>query len=188
MGNAQSNYQLFLLYSKTEEKKDVVAAYKNLQKALVMGVTYWDQLHEYFKENFDVLCPVFCEMRNPPSMVDRTNKTEMENLHEAYISEIRQNFSSALGKDRMYKRPCGSVNDNQIWMLGVLVKYMVKQVLRMSHTDFLKAMKEDLGPILGDTGLWAIKNYLTRQTEKGKDEKKKMARVAHDLVSKYLES
>ena len=57
----------------------------------------------------------------------------MENLHEAYITEIRNNFMSALGKDRMYKRPCGSVNDNQIWMIGVLVKYMIKQVLRFDH-------------------------------------------------------
>ena len=42
MGNAQSNYQLFLLYSKEEEKKDLVRAYRNLLKAVQMGVTFFD--------------------------------------------------------------------------------------------------------------------------------------------------
>ena len=45
-------------------------------------------------------------------------------------------------------------------MIGVLVKYFVKQVLRFDHRDFQRAVNIDLGPILGDTGLWAIKNYL----------------------------
>lgn len=95
---------------------------------------------------------------------------------------------AALGKDRMYRRPCGSVNDNQIWLLGVLLKYFIKSVLRFDHADFVKAIKEDLGPLLGDTGLWALKNYTQRQMEKGNEEKKKMARVATDIVTKYLES
>jgi len=86
----------------------------------------------------------------------------MENLHEAFLNEISTSFMAALGKDRMYKRPCGSVNDNQIWMIGVLVKYLIKSVLRFNYTDFLKALVEDLGPLLGDTGLWAIKNYMQR--------------------------
>lgn len=42
--------------------------------------------------------------------------------------------------------------------------------------------------MLGDTGLWALKNYLSSQTLKANDEKKKMARTAIDLVSKYLET
>jgi len=33
------------------------------------------------------------------------------NLHEAFVNELRTNFMAALGKDRMYKRPCGSVTD-----------------------------------------------------------------------------
>ena len=188
MGNAQSDYQLYLLYSKVEEKKDVVKAYKHLFKAVSMGVTFFDELTKYFKENYDVLCPVFCEIKKPPESIDRENKEEMENLHEAHIAEIRNSFMTALGRDRMYKRPCGSVNDNQIWMIGVLVKYLVTSVLRMNHSDFVKAIKEDLGPILGDTGLWALKNYQTRQAEKGKEDKKKMVRTAIDLIEKYNES
>ena len=148
----------------------------------MMGVTFFDQLSQFFKDNYDELLPVFCEIRKPPETVDQSNKQEMENLHEAFLNEISTSFMAALGKDRMYKRPCGSVNDNQIWMIGVLVKYLIKSVLRFNYTDFLKALVEDLGPLLGDTGLWAIKNYMQRQTLKGNDEKKKMARVASDLI------
>ena len=49
-------------------------------------------------------------------------------------------------------------------------------------------MKEDLGPLLGDTGIWALKNYMQRQGERGNDDKKKMGRVATDLVTKYMET
>ena len=45
-----------------------------------------------------------------------------------------------------------------------------------------------MGPLLGETGLWALKNYQVRQADKGNEEKKKMARTASDLVTKYLES
>ena len=41
------------------------------------------------------------------------------------INDLKNGFMSALGKDRMYKRPCGAVTDQQIWMLGVLVKYLI---------------------------------------------------------------
>jgi hypothetical protein len=60
--------------------------------------------------------------------------------------------------------------------------------MRFDHKDFMRAMRTDLGPILGDTGVWALKNYLTLQTVKGNDEKKKIARNAIDLLSKYLET
>ena len=68
------------------------------------------------------------------------------------------------------------------------MKYFVNQVLRFNHRDFMHAIRQDLGPLLGDTGLWAIKNYQTYQAEKGNEEKKKMARTAYELVQKYLES
>jgi len=44
-------------------------------------------------------------------------------------------------------------------MVGVLVKYFVKNVLHFNHTDFITALRVDLGPVLGETGLWAFKNY-----------------------------
>ena len=72
-------------------------------------------------------------------------------------------------------------------MVGVLVQYLVKQVLHFDHADFMKAMKEDVQPLLGEVGLWALTNYCNRQKEKGKLEKKKMGTVALDIVKSYLE-
>lgn len=58
--------------------------------------------------------------------MDRNDETQLVNLHEAMVNDMKTTFMAALGKDRMYKRPCGSVTDQQIWMLGVLTKYFVK--------------------------------------------------------------
>lgn len=128
----------------------------------MMGVTFFDQMNEYFKDNYDVLVEDFLKVRKPGADVSKEVKQEVLNLHEAHVNELKTNFMAALGRDRMYKRPCGSVTDQQIWMLGVLTKYLVKQVLNFSHIDFLTALRVDLGPILGETGLWALKNYQQR--------------------------
>ena len=186
LGNAQSNYQLFHLYSSVEEKKNPALAYKNLVKAVSMGVTFFDVLNQFFKDHYDVLAEDFVKSRKLDFAGEK--KENVINLHEAFVNELRTNFMAALGKDRMYKRPCGSVTDQQIWMIGVLVKYLLTQVLHFSHTDFMTAVRVDLGPLLGDTGLWALKTYQDRQAEKGNDDKKKRARTAIDLITKYLES
>ena len=89
----------------------MVKAYKQLTKAVSRGVTFYDQLHEYFKDNLAALGPVFCEIRNPPETVDRNDQIQLENLHEAMINDQKQQFMAALGRDRMYKRPCGAVTD-----------------------------------------------------------------------------
>lgn len=115
-----------MLYSTCDEKKDLVKAYKQLFKAVTRGVTYFDQLHAYFKENIDALSATFCEISAIPATVDRNDKAQLENLHEAMINDLKTTFMAALGKDRMYKRPCGAVTDQQIWMIGVLLKYFVK--------------------------------------------------------------
>ena len=60
--------------------------------------------------------------------------------------------------------------------------------MRFDHKDFIRAVRTDLGPILGDTGLWALHNYQSIQAQKGNDEKKKLARNAIDLITKYLET
>lgn len=70
---------------------------------------------------------------------------------------MKNDFSASLAKDRLYHLPCGFINDQQIWMLGVSINYMVNNVLRFDHKDFLKAMRVDLGPVLGHTGLWALR-------------------------------
>lgn len=48
-------------------------------------------------------------------------------------------------------------------------------------------MKEDIAPLLGELGQWALTAYSNRQKEKGNMDKKKRAGVAIDLVKSYLE-
>lgn len=86
-------------------------------------------------------------------------RQDILNMHDAGLGEIKSTFSNALSKDRMYHRPCGFINDQQIWMLGVQIQYLLQKVLRFTHKDFMKAMKEDLGPVLGDTGVWCLKQH-----------------------------
>jgi hypothetical protein len=111
MGNAQSNFQLFLLFSREEEKKDPRIAYKHLIKAVTMGVTFFDEMNAYFKDNYDLISPDFIKVRKPAADPTAEVKQEILNLHEAYVNELKINFMAALGRDRMYKRPCGSVTD-----------------------------------------------------------------------------
>jgi len=42
MGNGQSYFQLFTLYSTVEAKKDPVKAYRQMIKAVLNGVTFFD--------------------------------------------------------------------------------------------------------------------------------------------------
>ena len=67
-------------------------------------------------------------------------------------------------------------------MIGVQLRYLVKQVLRFDHIDFLKSLRVDISPILSEVGLLVLKNYELRQKDKGKQEKRKMTQVAIQLV------
>lgn len=60
-------------------------------------------------------------------------------------------------------------------------------VLNYDHKDFIKAIKIDLGPVLGDLGLWSLNNLLElAKARKDNDLKKKYA-VMIDIVEKYLD-
>ena len=161
-GNGQSAYQLFIMYSSVPSKKNTIKAYRFINKAVQLGVTHFEEMDKFFKANFDVLKPEFAKIRTPPESL--TGKQEIENLHDAYLSELKETFSAKLEKDRMYQRQAGFVTDQQIWMIGVLCKYFLRKVMHFSHEDFMTAFKVDLGPLLGDTGLWALKNYEERMT------------------------
>ena len=191
-GNGQSYYQLFLIHSGRKDQdqkyKDPVKAYQNLVKALQMGVTFFEDAITYFKEHYDVLAPVYVKTKSLPVEVKEDTKKDIINMHDAFISELKVGFSGALGKDRLYHRPCGFLNDQQIWMLGVQIQYMVDSVLRFNNKDFLKAMKVDLGPVLGDVGLWALKLNLDQAKEDKNAELKKKLNICIDIVEKYLES
>ena len=58
-------------------------------------------------------------------------------------------------------------------MVGVNVEYLVKNVIRFDHSDFMKALKEDLGPVLGDLGLWSLKCLKDQAMENGNNDLKK---------------
>ena len=40
-----------------------------------------------------------------------TSRKEIENLHDAYLSELQEGFSTKLSKDRMYNRAAGFITD-----------------------------------------------------------------------------
>jgi len=73
-------------------------------------------------------------------------------------------------------------------MIGVLMKYFLNKVMHFSHDDFMTAFRVDLGPLLGECGLWVLKNYEVRMSDKGRDDKKKLARNAIELITEYLEN
>ena len=109
-------------------------------------------------------------------------------MHDAFVNEIKVDFSAALSKDRLYHKPAGFINDQQSWMIGVQMNYFVEKVLHFSHNDFLLTMRTDLGPILGYTGLWALKRLGIYAKEDGNAELKKKVAVSTELIEKYLES
>ncbi|TNV72802.1 hypothetical protein FGO68_gene17252 [Halteria grandinella] len=187
-GNGQSCYQLAIIHLNEEGYIDVPKAYHYFEKALLTGVSFFDEFHGLFKQHQDTLSPIFLEKKQPNTLIQKDNKTEVLNLHEAYVSEMKSSFSAALGKDRLYQRAVGFMQDQQIWMVGVLARYFVKHALHFDHTDFMKALKQDVNPILGELGAWVLTNMVNRQREKGKTEKKKQAQVALDLVKNFLEN
>jgi hypothetical protein len=186
-GNGQSCYQLTVIFLNEEGHKDIPQAYHFFEKALLRGVSLFDEFHGFFKEHFDALSPIFLEEKQPSTLIARDNKQEVINLHEAYVNEMKSSFSAALGKDRLYLRPVGFMQDQQIWMVGVLARYFVRHVLHFDHADFLKALRQDVSPLLGELGAWVLTNYVNTQKEKGKAEKKKQAAVALEIVKNFLE-
>lgn len=88
-------------------------------KAMIYGVTYWDELVSFFKANYKALAPVFVKSKNLPVEIKNETEKDVISMHEAFINEMKKGFSSALSKDRLYHRPCGFINDQQIWMVGV---------------------------------------------------------------------
>lgn len=43
--------------------------------------------------------------------IKEDNQKEILNMHDAFIQELKIQFSTALGKDRLYNRPAGFLND-----------------------------------------------------------------------------
>lgn len=191
-GNGQSMYQLFLIYSGKDGQDaslmNPAKAYEYLMSGIFNGVTFFDDAVKYFNDYYQVLAPIYVSSKNLPIEVNAETEKDIKNMHQAYIAELKVNFSSALGKDRMYHRPCGFINDQQIWMVGVQIQFMITQALRFSHKDFMKALILDLGPVLGDLGLWSLKCLQDVAFDKKDNELKKKIQVCYEIVEKYLEN
>ena len=92
-GNGQSSFQLYVIFTSEEGYKDAKKAYHYLEKACLVGVTMFDSLHQLFQDNYDELLPVFLENKKPSTMVDKDNKTDIINMHGAYVNELKNSFS-----------------------------------------------------------------------------------------------
>ena len=90
-------------------------------RAIKCGVTYFDDAISFFKEHYDVLAPIYVKEKKLPVEIKDETKKDVLNMHDAMIGELKVGFSSALSKDRLYHRPCGFINDQQIWMVGVQI-------------------------------------------------------------------
>jgi len=47
-------------------KNDIAKAYIYLNKATTLGVTNFEQMNTFFRDNFEILAPVFAKIRTPP--------------------------------------------------------------------------------------------------------------------------
>jgi len=80
---------LFLVHSIDGPKKDPIKAYKYIVKAVLRGITFFDETHAYFKENYKMLAPVYIAMKKIPADIGAENEKEITNLHEAWINELK---------------------------------------------------------------------------------------------------
>ena len=120
--------------------------------------------------------------------IKEDNQKEILNMHDAFIQELKIQFSTALGKDRLYNRPAGFLNDQQLYLIGVNIEYFLNSAIRYDHKDFCKAIKEDLGPILGNVGMWVAKNLREQAKEQKDEDLKKKLQIIHDIIEKYVEN
>ena len=74
-------------------------------------MSFFDEFHALFRDNYDELSPLFLASKKPTTLIATTNKTDVLNLHAAYLGEMKLTFSQAMGKDRLYQRPVGFMQD-----------------------------------------------------------------------------
>jgi hypothetical protein len=76
------------------------------------GATFFEEAIKYFKEHFETLAPLYLKQRKLQiDYNDESKKNDILNLHNAGITEMKNDFSACLGKDRLYHKPCGFLND-----------------------------------------------------------------------------
>lgn len=69
---------MYLIHSGKEgqedDKKNPVVAYGHLMNALMNGITYFDELIQYFKDNYDVLAPEYIKQKKLPIEIKAETK------------------------------------------------------------------------------------------------------------------
>jgi hypothetical protein len=108
IGNCQSEYQLYLVYTLDAELKDPVKAYKHLTNALQQGLTRFEDMQNFFNNNYEALAETFVG-RQAPGVTDVSKKEENLSMHAAFVNDIRVTFSAALQKDRLYLNACSFI-------------------------------------------------------------------------------
>lgn len=82
-----------MIYTNEEGFKDAKKAYYYLEKAIQYGVTMFDDFQKLFKDHYDELAQIFLTNKKPSALVDKDNRQEVENMHDAYVNEMKTSFS-----------------------------------------------------------------------------------------------
>lgn len=185
-GNCQADYELFDIYAREEGFEDLPKAYNYFADAVENGFTSFDEFNTFFKKNIAVLKDQFIKRKNYEELKLDADE-EIQNLHDAYSNELMSRFSNAMRKDQLYKRATSYMTDGLIWMLKVLKLYMVDTVLRFDHADFLKAVTDDVPPLVSEVGIWILENSIVREKELGNTERMKQYKTCLDIVKKIMD-
>lgn len=186
LGNCQADYELFDIYAREEGWEDLPKAYNHFCDAVENGYTSFQELQDFFNKNIDTLKDVFLKRKNNEE-IKLDSDEEIKNLHDAYINELMTKFTNAMRKDQLYKNATAYMTDGLIWMMKVLKLYMVDQVLRFDHQDFLKAVKDDIPPLISEVGIWLFEVAITREKELGNKDRIKQYRTCLDIIKKIMD-
>ena len=60
---------------------------------MLNGFTAFDDFSKFFKDNYEELVADFIAQKTPSSLVNKDNRKEIENIHDAYVNELKLSFS-----------------------------------------------------------------------------------------------
>ena len=186
LGNCQADYELFDIYAREEDKLNLPLAYDYFCSAVENGFTSFQELIEFFKKNVTELRDHFLKRKHSEEL-KLDSEEEVLNLHNAYVNEMMNKFTNAMRKDQLYKRATAYMTDGLIWMMKVLKIYMVEKVLRFNHEDFLKAVRDDIPPLISEVGIWLFEVAISREKELGNKDKMKQYKTCLDIIKKILD-
>jgi hypothetical protein len=53
----------------------------------------FDEFDQFFKDNYETLGSIFVQTKKPSALIDKDNKQEVINLHDAFVHEMKNTFS-----------------------------------------------------------------------------------------------